>query len=760
MNKTVTIVSFLLSFIFFIPQIQAQTYDYQSYPQLDITYEHLEGELDINSRGEIRGDVSYDIRFNVEKSDSIVLHAVRMQVEDVLIDERTMDFEIHNDTLIVYLDETFSRSQAANLRVVYSTTPIFGVLRTYRGTTFTSQLPRTTRHWLPVADYPSTMLSYDMTVRHSAGKSLVMSGSLVSNEVASVDTEVTRYRSATPRPVTALFFALSDFESTNRMINSKNFRLHIEQPNIVELNSDELINLANETIQRMEDLTGTSYPYGNLHFVAVHDLVWEHRTFGAGVILVDVSADIEQQVMFGVMGQWAGVLLREMQWEDSEALQLFHGYFGNQLGLESQQQDTLLEWNSLYKKISADNIDRYRYNLNNNQEISSYLSASKEALFDEFRYPTTWQDFTRQLYRVTGRLITDRPEFSEPVTEEEASYVYDVSMDLNESENEARIQFTADGQPVEELVTVQVEQFTFNESSVSELTFTGATDEVVVNLQSGLENIEFSIPGRSDIELSVEKPFMYWIYQLQNSDSENQRLRAAVGLRQYADNPDLQLAILDMIRNETSAEVKAEILETLRMVTDGASGTSQLFLERVGQDQAPPVRLTAIRSLSAYPGNDQVTQTLQSIIRSADNDSLKVTAIQSLADVTETEEFATIVESLIVRETVLTQVPVLLKALADKGAAEKAVQLSDTFLSAEFPYDVRVGALNVILDTDESQEGWANRLDELLTDRDPRIRYRAVSGLQFLTEEDRNSLIESRLIEEYDERVATALSRY
>lgn len=760
MKKTASTLSlFILSF-FVVGQLSAQSYDYPLYPQLDITYEHMEGEIDIGPRGEIRGDISYDIRFNIEKSDSIQLHAVRMLVENVLLDERTVDFEIHNDTLVVYLDDTFSRSQLANLRVVYSTKPSFGVLRTYRGTIFSSQLPRSKRHWLPVADYPSTQLSYDLTVRHPASKSLVVSGSLVSNDVESVDTEVTRYRSATRRPVTSLFFALSDFASTNRVINSRNIRMHVEQPNAVELSPDRLISLADETIQRMEDLTGTDYPYRNLHLVAVHDLVWEDRTFAAGVVLVDVNKNIEQQIMFGVMGQWAGVLMREMQWQNASAIQLMHGYFGNQLGLESLRNDTLQPWNSLYKKISAENIERYKYHLSDNNVLTQYLSASKEILFEESRYPFTWQDFARKVYRVTGRMITDKPQFEEPVRQEETVYEYDVDINIEESANEAILRFSARGPAVDELVTVQVRQYTFSDSITSELTFTGGNDEVVISLQQGLENAELSVVNRDDIELHVQKPFMYWIYQLQNSEDGEQRLKAAIGLRQYADNPDLQLAILDMIRNETSPEVKAEILETLRMVTEGASGTSQLFLERVGQDQPLQVRKTALRALGAYQGNDRVISTLQSIIRSADEDELKVVAIESLADVADTEQFIDIVESLVVRETVLMQVPELLEKLAQKGAAEQSVQLSETFLSAEFPYDIRVGALNVILKTDESQEGWLNRLDDLLTDRDPRIRYRAVNGLQFLAPDERERLKESRLIEEYDERVASALRRY
>lgn len=760
MNKIVTAVLICVAVLISIPNLYAQTYDYPSYPQLDLTYEYLEGDLEINAQGEIRGDVSFDVLFNSELSDSVILHAARMQVEDVLLDERTMDFEIHDDTLIVYLDETFASSQAANLRIIYTTTPVFGILRTYRGTSFTSQLPRTTRHWLPIIDYPSTQLTYDLTVRHPASKSLVMGGALVSNEVISVDTEETRYRADAKIPVSAMFFALSDFESESRMVGSKNIHLHVEQPNETELDSDNLIDLASETLQRLEELTGSDYSYSDLHIIAVHDLMWEHRTFAAGTVLVNVNEDIENQIIYGVAGQWAGVQLREMQWSDSDAMQLLQGYFGNQLELKSLEQDTLLAWDSLYKKISADNIDRYRYYLNNNDYIRQYVSSSKESLFEEAQYPITWGDFTRIIYRETGRMPAEKPEFSEPSVEEETSYIYGVSLELNESDNEANLQFTAIDDAVEELVSVNVKQFSINDSTERELTFTGARDEVVLNIPSGIENIELSVLNRSDITLEVQKPFMYWIYQLQNSESERKRVEAAIGLRQYDDNPDLQLAIVDLMRDETSADVLAEILETLRMVTNGASGTAEIFLDNVGEDQPFEVRLKAIRALGVYEGNDRVLNTLQSIIQSAEHEELKIAAIHSLSEVANEEEFGSIVESMVTQESVLYQVPVLLQALADKGDEENAVQLAETFLSAEFPYSVRVGTLNMILVADQSQQGWENRLEELLTDRDPRIRYRAVAGLQYLNDQERNRLVDTLLIEEYDERVATALRRF
>lgn len=744
-------------FLFTADKLTAQNYDYPVFPVMDITFEHLRGELIMNERGQIRGDITYDIRFNIEKSDSILLNASRMQVDDVLLDERTMDFELRSDTLIIYLDDTFSRNQSTNLKVVYSTTPVFGVLRTYRGTSFSSQLPGSTRHWLPVSDHPGTTFTYELNVTHPASKSLVMSGTEIGNEVISVDSEMTSYRTRTAIPVSSLFFALSDFESVRLPSGLNTIHLHIEQPNSVEVNTDSLMNIASQTLQRMEELTGFNYPYHQLHILALHDLVWENRTFGAGVVTLDLKHDIQNQIMFGIMGQWAGVQMREMQWKDSEPLQLMHGWFAQQIGLQSVQRDYIQDWNTLYKTISLENIDRYKYFLENNRRYTNLLFASKEAIFKQVNHPIAWQDFVRIIYRNTGQLLQSKPDFPEPVVEERTEYRYDVAVDLNDADGEVRLNFNAESNAVGELVNVRADLYAFNETRSQQLTFTGMDDVIVINTPRGLENIELTVIERDDVYLRAEKPFMFWIYQLMNSESAQKRKEAAIGLRQYNDNPDLQLAILDMISSEESADVVAEIVRTLAMVTDGASGTAQIYLDRIGEDQPLIVRIEALEALGAYTGNERVTSRLQSVIVSTEHEELREVAIRSLSSVTDRDQFESIVENLVVRESVLYSVPEILRELAGKGAVEKAVELSETFLSPEFPYSVRNGVLELILRFDQSQLGWSDRIEALLSDLDPRIRYRAVNAIPNLNREESERLLEIRTVEEYDRRVARAL---
>jgi hypothetical protein len=297
----------------------------------------------------------------------------------------------------------------------------------------------------------------------------------------------------------------------------------------------------------------------------------------------------------------------------------------------------------------------------------------------------------------------------------------------------------------------------FNDTRERELTFTGSSDEIVLSVPADIENLVLDIDERDDIRLEMQKPFMFWLYQLRNDEDAENRKEAAAGLRDYSDNPDLQLALLDIIEMESESEVYTEILRTLSFATGGASGTSQMFLERTGANHPENVRLEAVRALGSYGDNDMVISRLQSIIRSDVNDDLRREAIHSLAAVTDLTRFANITESMMLEDAVLGKVPLLLENLAAKGGEERAVQLSRTFLSSEFPYDIRSRVLRLVLANDSSQQGWERRIGELISDRDPRMRYLSVEGLQHLSSENRHEIIESRRAEEFDERVYRAI---
>jgi len=411
-----------------------------------------------------------------------------------------------------------------------------------------------------------------------------------------------------------------------------------------------------------------------------------------------------------------------------------------------------------YKATSLDNIGRFRYFFENDEHIKNILSKSLTSIFGQREFPVNWEDFSRKVYRATGQPFHEKPSFDERVVEEKQLYYYSASLSHNEEEGEVIIRFEAQDSSIDELVSVNVTQHTFNDTRERELTFTGASDEIVLSVPADIENLVLDIDERDDVRLEMQKPFMFWLYQLRNDEDASKRKEAAAGLRHYSDNPDLQLALLDIIEMESESEVYAEIVRTLSFVTGGASGTSQLFMDRAGANHPDNVRLEAVRALAAYGENDMVISRLQSLIRNAENNELRREAIHSLAAITNLQRFSTITESLMLEEPVLGQVPLLLENLAAKGGEERAVQLSRTFLSSEFPYDIRSRVLQLVLANDSSQQGWERRIGELISDRDPRIRYLSVGGLQYLPAEKRQEIIESRRAEEFDERVYRAIN--
>ena len=101
--------------------------------------------------------------------------------------------------------------------------------------------------------------------------------------------------------------------------------------------------------------------------------------------------------------------------------------------------------------------------------------------------------------------------------------------------------------------------------------------------------------------------------------------------------------------------------------------------------------------------------------------------------------------------------PLLLQTLADKGEEESVVEIASTFTAQQFPYDVRMHALQLLLQYDRSPDNWSERLLVLFNDQHPRIRMRAAEALTYLTEREREIITPTLLEDSYDERVRRAI---
>jgi len=765
----------LLSLVFLIPAVaNAQNWDYEPYPYMPVDIQHLDAELKITETGEVEGDLLYRIQFLDSGIDSLVFDAPGSEIDRVVVNESGKSFQRDGTRLIIYLDEeTFERGDESTLQIRYRSTPYFGLHQTARGDFFTSFLPKTTSHWLPVIDHPRVDFTTELVIIHPSGKTVLSNGRVGETGVVSVDEEMTTYVSNRPLTPGGIYFVLGSFdriasttdagildvldESETRLFQRRSDpQIHLYAGSDID-NSREILQETAIAYTKLIEYTGRQFPFRDLHLVFFEDHFWETRNYGSGVIyLYRNGTDVHEQIRIGLIGQWFGMFHREITWSEGDAVHLLGA------GLYEAIFDgeyTTYETPEPYNVFDAGMFSRWRSYLGHQapDAFRRNLTRASKRLLEDNAKMLDWNTLATNIYNDSGHRFFERITPEPIAIEEDRVYQYRVVMEWDEVENQVGIRFEAERDYAEELVNVTVHEYTFTGHRTHELTFTGETDTIVLNVSAGVENVRLQIEERDDLKLTEEKPFEFWIYQVQNDLDPDNRKSAASGLSAYADNPDLQLALRDIMGDLDHSDVYAEILRTLAAVTGGASGTDQLFIQRTSNSYPDEVRIAAAEALANYRGNDQVISRLRNILHQTENADLRIAAIRSLDNITEPEAFKNIIEGIITRESVLYEVPLMLTLLADKGEKEAAVRFADTFLAEGFPFSIRSEILALVMQHDLSEQGWQNRLTALLNDRDPRIRYQSLQGLSNLTPEVRSEMVQRRIAEEFDERVRRAL---
>lgn len=753
-----------------VPNSYGQSWDFGKYPKLDISIQHLDAEIRLHETGLIEGDLLYNLRFNVDGVDSLIFDGTRMDITGLSINNNLAEFSVEKDIIIIYLPAQFESSDSASLRIQYRTEPGFGIHKNHLDTNWSSLLPRSVRHWLPVIDHPRVRFTTEMVFTYPSGKTIISNGRKGDSDIVSVEEEVTTFTSSRPLAASSLTWAFGDLELIASTID--NYQPQSPDASAFQRRSDSQIYLYSE-LPQSEDETLLSvaarafesvqadldvrYPFRDLYIVLLEDDKWEIKPYSSGVLYVFRNkGNLETQIRKGVLNQWIGGYITEEQWSDSAAVQLLTAYLANRL---FELELTSNEEEEPYHTLSFSEFSKWAYYLSQTDTSSLYrdLESIPQTLFQTDQRILSWNILAEVIYKQTGQPYFDIPQPGPVKTDYVDNIEYRVVMDWNENENSIGLNFEALDEEITELVSVIAEEINISGTDQTELTFTGGSDSIILNVSPGVENVKLQLPSRDDIILREDKPSLFWIYQLRNDESAERRIQAAKALAEVNDNPDLQLALTDLLQAETNPEVYAEILRSLSDITTGASGTEQIFLDRISDTQPEVVQCAAIESLGNYTGNEQVVQRLQSIITNGRQEEIQIEAIHSLDKITVPEQFMEIVESLVTQESVLPHVPLLLGKLADKGEIETVNRLSGTFLNDSFPTSLRLKMLDLLTEFDRSSINWEQRLPGLLSDRDPRIRFISTEALQFINPDRKSELINIHLVEEYDERVRRKL---
>lgn len=744
----------------FTPLLTAQSGDFDQYPKLDFNINHLELQLFVEESGVVTGVALYTITPRISGVQQIIFDAVRLEVEDVSWNGESAEFEFLDDQLIVNLQSPLQSGTSGKLEISYNSDPKFGVHVNDRGTIWTSLLPASVRHWLPVIDHPRIEFTTDIRFSFPSGKKVVMNGRSGELQIASVQKQRIRFTTESPVPASMLNFAVGDFDQTQSSIGIRQFVLSAEEGLLDSDEKSALIEAAYEAFQHAERITGTGYPYRTLNLVVLQDDRGETKNYAAGVVYAwESKGDLAQQIKSGVLSQWFGVTLREELWADAEAIHLMHAALLAGMRAEPISDKNEYDENDIYHSFNQSNRSNWlqTYQSPDYADFKRILDRIRSEILKENPGVINWNDFATYIYYKTGQPFFEKPVPSQPEVTEELNYRYDVNYDFDEEEGQITLRFSSQGATIDELVSVNVTEYHLSETKTRELTFTGRQDAVILSTGHTIENVVMEIVDREDVQLNESKPFLFWIHQLRNATDTSLRQKAAAGLSQHSDNPDIQLALLDLLQAEEDAAVRAEILRTISHITRGGIGTDQIFIPRTSAQNPVEVQLAATEALGAFRNNDQVVSQLQTIILRAESMDVRNQAVKSLASAASADRLNTAVETLVTREAVQPLVPALLWELADAGKVVEAVSMAGTFLSSSFPYEIRSQVLNLLIQHDQSQEAWQRRLNTLLADNDPRIRLTAATALSKVPSGVRTQIRENFLDDEYDIRVKTAL---
>lgn len=765
---------FLVS-IFSTSVLYAQEWDFELSPRMDVRTSHLEGQITLNVDGAIEGRVNYRMEVQRVTAERFFLNGVNMDILKVEINGEPVSFTSEDHQIIIEPEVPFVRGDLFTLTVYYRVEPLFGVHIHNSGVMRTSTLPKSVRHWLPVFDHPSTIFSYEFEFIHPAGNEFIAGGSRSPSEIVSVQQESSVIQSELPLPVTSLGWITGQFPVQRSVTEvedgSVTFYAETDYYGI-----DELIEEAVSLSERFQNLTGVR-PFRELSIVLLDQPFMEVKQYNAGsVILYRNHGELIHQLRENLAAQWAGVYLTEESWMDADAVLYLRAMLFILAGLElpditalaTDARKRVVGSEQPYSSLKPQQFVRWLQFMDEeiNSEMQQNVMIILPELFDFGSRALSWARFTDELYRLTGQPHFDRidiPELesvSAVATTQETTEVpgYRIEVVWEEGADTAELRYQATGEMVSGSATISVTEFTFTENNTFEVEFSGSSGRVVISVSPAIENITFSSQRRRTLHLEVDKPYLFWITQLRESESADEKAEAARALGDQRGNPDLQLALGDLLQFEEDPVVVAELIRSISRLTMGASGTDERFIRYSSANQPIEIQLAAVEALGNFEGNERVIDRLRTVAIQTNNTPLREKAIHGLSRISDPGRFSEIARNLVSRDQLASHIPLIMSYLIEKEELQLVVDIAEYFLGESISDQLRADLIGILVKSDTSSSRWISRLPTLMQSRNPEIRIQAASALSRVEGAERERLRSRLLDQEFDARVRIVLS--
>lgn len=725
-------------------------FDYEIHPYQPFEFEHLELSATLEPElALVRGVVTYTISAKIDGLTELVLQTEESAIDDVFVNDVEVDFRVSEDSLVIQLPDSSISERDFELAITWQSNSKFGLYLDSESNFWSSKNPLAHRHWFPVFDHPRNELTFEATFTIPLETEILFNGDLTPNAVASANQKKITYSSEIPVPVTGLGFALGDFVVTEVASGLTDIRLFTSETRSSEEKRIELIREASQLKKEVEKRLSMEYPWEGLNIVVLPDNYWEERTHGTGTIfLYENLGSLSNQLKRGLYAQWFGEYHRPEQFSKGDELMKTALHFSlEQDPIYIENPDTLLfidvwnRWQQSFKKESSLFQNTVKNSLSSTMREMKGIAEFEdyaEVWYDETGIP--WFDGTPEDISIAG---------SEG--DEKVSYKVDTFYD--ESESDLTFVFELMDGVGEELFSTNVLEYTFEDTNSHEVHFTGSLDTVTIKLSPSVEYVfmKEKVSGLTESLEFGEFPLYFLLSQLRSESIEERRIAAQV-LSSNSDNPDLQLALNDVMNQEQDPSVIAALLGTMASITDGATGTEQQFLDKLNGEELD-IQLASLKALKNYSENEVVTNAIRTKLIRTNLDEIFDTALETYLELATSEEIVSIVQRLQRSDTTGNKSLKVMSNSVNQDSSEMYIPIAEAYLGTEFPYLTQKKAVDFLLLNDSDEERWISRLDNLLENRDPRIRFTALNAVTKLSPSEALKILNAIELSEFDARI-------
>ncbi len=727
-------------------------FDYPSYPYHPYDILHAEINLDLdNSQHLVRGEVTYQIKSKIDKLHELPIHANELSIDQISVNNEELGFRINDDYVFIQLRDTLEEREEVALTIKWQSASHFGLHQSKDGSFWSSLNPLSHRHWLPGFDHPREAFTFECSIDIPNEMEVLFNGDLGEISPASKHKKRVRWSSETEVPATGLGFVSGNFSISEMTAGLTKIRLFhdISDQKIAA----DLIVEAARLKKEIEQVLSFENPWDALNMVLLPDNFWMERTHGSGTIyLFDRLGNLKNQLMRGMYAQWFGEYQR------------FEQYLNfNNVG-EHSLLSTSLHFQLMDSKVFIDNPDSLVLidSWNTWQEnylyepiqFRSSVDNSLDELVREFKGVVGFEDYSEVWYEQTGVPYFDvNPYESEKYKNQPMEpSLYEVKLKVNEATSELSFYFDLVKGTGKTLSSLTLFEHQFDVVTSQEIIFTGNKDSVTVSMPRSTEFFTLESETIALENISFNEIPVYFLLNQLRSENPVDRISAAKSLLQHSNNPDLQLALSDILSFEDDEIIIAALYEALAAVMKGASGTEQQFINQINH-LSEPIQRSAIKALSFYPKSDHAKSTLYSKVLTSEGSIFEV-SVETYNKMASKSEMEHVLRKIFEVDTVGTKIQKIIEISESLRSNMYTLEIMDEFLMGGNEYEFREKALNHLYSFDKDFERWKSRLDVLLTDKDPRIRYWLIDKIpSFYSKDESLTFLSTMYTNEYDPRI-------